>query len=174
MSSSRGALSLTTTSFMTTARYALALRRSTSVRDELERLAALDEARQALLARLDGVADLGRVLRRELAHLGDDLARAQLIVDDGVHELLDGVGADRRTVAGLQRGLLHLAADVGEVLEAAAHAFLHRFERLRALVQTPEARERSRERRQHGLVRAEERHGLLVDAIFRIRRLHEP
>ena len=110
--------------------------------DELERLAALDEPREALLARLDGVADLGRVLRRSFAHLGDDLARADLVVHDRVDELLDGVGADRRAVAGFQRSFLHLAADVGQILQALADAFLHRVERLRALVQAPEARER--------------------------------
>ena len=37
-----------------------------------------------------------------------------------------------------------------------------------------QARERRGQRRQHRLVRAEERHGLLVDAILRVRRLHQP
>src|SRR5262245_29480074 len=183
MSSSRGAFSFTTASSTTELAFIAALAapgaqpsmgRSILLRDQLERLAALDEARQALLALLDGVADLACVLRRQLAHLGDDLARAQLIVHDGVDELLDGVGANRRAVAGLQRGFLDLAADVGEILEALADHFLHRFERLRALMQAPETRERGRQSRQHRLVRAEERHGLLVDAVLRVRRLHEP
>src|SRR6188474_1279999 len=115
MSSSRDACSFTTASLTTSSAFIAALaapgaepsmRRSTFLRDQLERLAALDEARQALLALLDRVADLARVLRRQLAHLGDDLARAQLIVDDRVDELLDGVGADRRAVAGLERSFL--------------------------------------------------------------------
>src|SRR5262245_58528685 len=119
MSSSRGAFSLTTTSFIAAPAAGVqpSTGRSILLRGELERLAALDEARQALLALLHRVADLAGVLRRELAHLGDDLARAQLIVHDGVDELLDGVGANRRAVAGLQRGFLDLAADVGEILE---------------------------------------------------------
>src|SRR5688572_4729743 len=172
MSSSRDAFSLTTTSFIAAFIAALvapgaqpSMGRSTLLRDQLERLAALDEPGQALLALLDGIADLAGVLRRELAHLGDDLARAQLVVDDGVDELLDGIGANRRPVTGLQRGFLNLAADVGQILEALAHTFLHRFERLRALVQAPETRERRGQSREHRLVRAEERHRLLVDAV---------
>src|SRR5690606_34362250 len=113
----------------------------------------------------------GGITRRELAHLGDDLARTLLEAHDGVDELLDGVGADRRPVAGLERGLLDLAADVGQVLEALADAFLHLVDRARALVQAVQARERRGQRRQYGLVGAEERDGLLVDAILRVRRL---
>src|SRR3954465_11131413 len=66
------------------------------------------EAGDAALALLDRVADLGRVLGRELAHLVDDFERALLEGDDRVHEAFHCVGADRRTVAGLPRLPPHL------------------------------------------------------------------
>src|SRR3954449_6956723 len=58
------------------------------------------EAGDAALAVLDRVADLGRVLGRELPHLVDDLERPLLEGDYRVHEAFHCVGADRRTVAG--------------------------------------------------------------------------
>ncbi len=143
-------------------------------RDEIECLAARDELRQSLLAGLHRVANLLGVLRRELAHLGDDLSRALLVVHDGRHELLHGLGTDRGAVTRLQRGLLHLAADVGQILEALADALLHLLQRARALVQAVQAGERRGQRGQHRLVRAEERDGLLVHAVLRARGLHEP
>src|SRR5690606_38197046 len=138
---------------------------------ERKRSAFGDERREPALALLDRVVDLLGVARALLAHLRDDRARAFLVIDDGVDELLHGLGADRRPVARLERGLLNLPADLREVLEAAAHAFFHRLDRLRALVQAVKPRERRAQRREHRVVRAEEAHGLLVDAVFRVRRL---
>src|SRR5690606_41779804 len=98
---------------------------SSSRRLDRERLAVRDELRQAPLALLARCADLLGVARALLAHLRDDLAGVLLEADDGVDELLHGLGANRGPVARLERGLLHLAADLGEILEAAAYAFLH-------------------------------------------------
>src|SRR6185295_17669233 len=89
------------------------------------------EAGDAALALFDRVADLSRVLGRELTHLVDDLERALLEGDDGVHEIFDRVGPDRRTVAGLHSLLANLIADLGQDFEAARHALLHGVERLR-------------------------------------------
>src|SRR5262249_20956083 len=94
-----------------------------------QRAAAVDEPREPLLAGLDALADSGRIARALRAHLVDDLARTFLVVDDGRDELLHGVRANRGTVAGFERRLLDLAADLGQVLETLAHAFLHRVER---------------------------------------------
>src|SRR5690606_14761267 len=138
-----------------------------------ERLPFGDELRQPPLALLDRLADLLGVARALLAHLGDDRAGVLLEADDRVDELLHGLGADRRPVAGLERRLLHFAADLREVLEAAADPFLHRVDGLRALVQSMQPGERRAERGEHRLVRAEEAHGLLVDAILRARRLQQ-
>src|SRR5690606_12051928 len=149
-------------------------RTSAARRLDRECPAVVDELREPLLALLDGIADLLRIAGAELAHLGDDLPRVLLIAHDGVDELLHRLGADRRAVSRLERRLLHLAADLREILEAAAHAFLHRVECLRALVQPVQARERRAERGQHRLVGAEEADGLLVDAVFRVRRLQQP
>src|SRR5690242_9300331 len=88
------------------------------------------EAGDAALALFDRVADLSRVLGRELTHLVDDLERALLEGDDRVHEVFDRVGADRRTVAGLHGLLANLIADLGQHFEAARHALLHGVERL--------------------------------------------
>src|SRR3954454_17599433 len=93
------------------------------------------EPGDATLAVLDGVADLGRILGRELAHLVDDLERALLEGHHRVHELFDSVGADRRAVAGLHGLLAHPVADLGQDFEAARHALLHGVEGLGRLVQ---------------------------------------
>ena len=66
------------------------------------------------------------------AHLLDDRLRALLEVDHGIDQLLDGVGADGRAVAGLHRRFLHLVADLGQRLERFRYAFLHGFQRLRS------------------------------------------
>src|SRR5262249_19184399 len=78
---------------------------------QLGRGALLDKMRQPLLAVLDRVADLDRVLRRQLAHVGDDADGALLIGDNRVDQFLDGGGRNRRAIASLQGGFLHLAAD---------------------------------------------------------------
>src|SRR5690606_2197700 len=84
MSSSRRAFSFTATSFIAALAAPLDAQVSRSARlgGQLEGLAALDEPCEPLLARLDGVANLGRVLRGKVAHLGDDLARADLVAHD--------------------------------------------------------------------------------------------
>src|SRR3954447_3319598 len=71
------------------------------------------KAGDAALALLDGVADLSRVLGRELAHLVDDLERALLEGDDRIHEAFYRIGPDRRPVAGLHGLLADLIADLG-------------------------------------------------------------
>src|SRR5208283_1229747 len=106
-------------------------------------LAVEDQLLDALAALLDRGLDLLRVLGGELAHLLDDAERLLLEIGDGVDELDDGVGADRRAVAGAQRRLLHLVTELGEHLDATRHPFLHRLERLRRLMQAGEPGERS-------------------------------
>src|SRR6476619_1649722 len=64
-----------------------------------ERLAFDDQLGDPLLAVLDGVADLGRVLGRHVAHLRDDAERLFLETDHAVDELLHRVGPDGRAVA---------------------------------------------------------------------------
>src|SRR3974390_578080 len=94
-------------------------------------LAVEDQLLHALAAALDRRLDLLRILRGELAHLLDNAERLLLEIGDRVDELDDGVGADRRAIAGAQRRLLHLVAELGQHLDAARDAFLHRLERLR-------------------------------------------
>src|SRR3954451_2833119 len=72
------------------------------------------EAGDAALALLDGVADLSRVLGRELAHLVDDLERALLERDHRVHEVFHRIGPDRRAVAGPHGLLADLIADFSQ------------------------------------------------------------
>src|SRR5690606_36264676 len=127
----------------------------------------------APLAILDGFADLGRVLRGELAHLVDDLARALLEIDDAVDELLDGICTDRGAVAGPQRLFLDLVSELGEVLETLRHPLLHGFERLGRLVQPENAGERRLQRRQHAVVRREERNRLRIDPLLGGGGLHQ-
>src|SRR3954464_9091584 len=129
------------------------------------------EAGDAALAVLDRVADLSRVLGRELAHLVDDLERALLEGDDRVHEAFHRVGADRRTVAGLHGLLANLIADLGQHFEAPRHALLHGVERLRRLLQAEHAGERGFERGQDRVVGREEGDGLRVDALLGVRAL---
>src|SRR5918994_1217808 len=74
------------------------------------------QAGDAALAVLDRISDLGRVLGREPAHLADYLQRAFLERDDGVHELLDCIGADGRAVARLHGRLADLVPDLGQHL----------------------------------------------------------
>src|SRR3974390_1496953 len=112
-------------------------------------LAVEDQLLHALAALLDRGLDLLGVLGGELAHLLDDAERLFLEIGDRVDELDDGVGADRGAVAGAQRRLLHLVAELGEHLDAAGDAFLHRLQRLRRFMQTGEPCEGSLERRQH-------------------------
>src|SRR3954451_8129922 len=110
------------------------------------------EAGDAALASPPRVADLSRVLGRELAHLIDDLERALLEGDDRIHELLHRIGPDGRAVAGLHGLLADLIADLGQDFEAARHALLHGVEGLGGLVQAEQARERGFERGQHRIV----------------------
>src|SRR3954447_6105440 len=97
------------------------------------------EAGDAALALLDRVADLGRVLGRELAHLVDDLERALLEGDDRIHEAFHRVGADRGAVAGPHGLLADLVADLGQNLQTSRHALLHGVQGLRRLVQAEHA-----------------------------------
>src|SRR5215208_6913505 len=125
-----------------------------------ERLALGHEARDAPLAVLDRVPDLGGVLGGELAHFADDLERAFLERDHGIDELLDRIRPDGWSVARPNRGLADLVADLGEHLEALRHALLHGLERLGGYVQPEQARERGLERGEDRVVGREERHGL--------------
>src|SRR3974390_1269693 len=77
-------------------------------------LAVKDQLLHALAAVLDRRLDLPRILRGELAHLLDDAERLLLEIGDRVDELDDRVGADRGSVTGAQRRLLHLVAEFGE------------------------------------------------------------
>src|SRR3954449_5722726 len=124
------------------------------------------EAGDAALAVLDRVADLGRVLGRELAHLVDDLERALLYCDDRVHEAFHRVGADRGAVAGPHGLLANLVADLGQNLQTSRHALLHGVQGLRRLVQAEHAGERRFQGGQDGVVGREEGHGLRVDALL--------
>ena len=60
---------------------------------------------------------------------------------------------DNDVRAGLQRGVLDLAADLGEILQRPVHALLHRLDRLRALVQAEEPGEDGQE---YGRLRVKE------------------
>src|SRR3974377_317946 len=80
-------------------------------------LAVEDQLLHALAAVLDRRLDLLRVLRGELAHLLDNAERLLLKIGDRVDELDDGVGTDGRAVAGAQRRLLHLVAELGQHLD---------------------------------------------------------
>src|SRR5208283_468249 len=105
--------------------------------------AAASDIDAVILAVEDQLLDaLAALLDRGLDLL-DDAERLLLEIGDGVDELDDGVGADRRAVAGAQRRLLHLVTELGEHLDATRHPFLHRLERLRRLMQAGEPGERS-------------------------------
>src|SRR4051812_7292644 len=78
---------------------------------ERQGLTLRHKAGDAALAPLHGIADFGRVLGGELAHLVDDLERALLERDHRVHEAFHRIGPDRRAVAGPHGLFADLIAD---------------------------------------------------------------
>src|SRR5215217_4746067 len=81
---------------------------------ERQCLSLRHEPCDAALSIFDRIANLSGVLGREGAHLIDNVEGALLERDDGVHELLDGISADGRAVAGPHGRLAYLVADLRE------------------------------------------------------------
>src|SRR5690606_18014826 len=132
------------------------------------------ESSNVPLAILHSIADFLRVLGGQLAHFRNDLPRALLEVDHAVDELLDRIGADRGAVPSPDRLLLDLFPDLGQILEALRHAFLHRIEGLGGLVKPEDAGEGGFESGQDAVVGGKEGYGLAINPLFSRRRLHEP
>ncbi len=97
-----------------------------------------------------------------------------LVADHRFHQFLDRVGADGGAVAGLDRRLLHLAADLGEHLQRLADAVLHGVDGGGGLGKAEHAGERGRQRREHGLVGGEEADRLLIETLFGVGGLQQP
>src|SRR4051812_3772650 len=139
-----------------------------------QRRAFSHQAGDAPLTVLDGVADLRRVLRREPAHLADDLQGMLLEGDHRVHKLLDRISPDGRAIASLHGSLTNLIANLGQHLQAARDALFHLVQGLRGFMEAKHASKRCLQRREHRIIGREEGNCLSVDALLGVRHLHQP